>query len=437
MAIPAGVGIWYTSHDTSGLAGWSRNTDFDDKFIKGVASGGSAGNGTGGAANHTHDQAGHTHDYTTAGPSATTLHSTSWMRPVGNSEHTHDGTSGSSSPSGTSGASTGTSWDSKSSDPTFYAMVYIESDGTPAGYPQGSMVYWDNRGTLSTLPTGWSQKSETVSKYHKGAAGSANQGATGGGNHYHTESSHSHSVASHTHLAANCTADDNTSDWAYTPLSNYSKATVNHLHSVTLDTGTPGNVSASTDSGGNSGNDAVEPPFINLMLIKNDSAGVVQEENAIVMYKGAFNAAGMSDWQLCDGSSATNISGQGTIDMQSKYVKGSASGGGDTGSSGGATDHTGHSQANHTHTIAHTHTYPTTGACNEASNGQSGNWGNWCASGTHTHAGGTTDSGTTPLNSRGSTPGGANNGEPAYREVGFYITPEAGFPNVPFFGTNF
>ncbi|SVD31372.1 uncharacterized protein METZ01_LOCUS384226, partial [marine metagenome] len=67
-AIPEGVGVWWPASHGSIPSGWTRNTNFDTRFIKSQSgstdpnsNGGSGTHNHSAGGNHTHTVDGHTH----------------------------------------------------------------------------------------------------------------------------------------------------------------------------------------------------------------------------------------------------------------------------------------------------------------------------------------------------------------------------------------
>jgi len=433
MPIPTGIGIWYNSNSMPG--GWARDAAQNDRMVKGAAANTNAE--TGGATSHnhstpqhTHPQSQHTHNYTTGAPNDLVFHAGSWMSFISHDTHTHTGTTGNSAPSvGSSGQSSGASFSSpaNSNMPPYYSMVYIESQGTAIGYPAGAVVFWTDN---SAIPTGWSRHSDTYDKYILGAASGANEGATGGGSHTHDLAAHTHAAGAHTHAAATSDASTNNNDWAYYPISNYPKALLPHVHTVTPDASS-GSGTSSSNPGGTVGAYTAEPTYYVLITIENTSGADSWLEDAIVMWDGAHDEGTIADWARCDGTAASP-------DLRGKFIRGASSNGSNVNATGGAAGHTNHNAASHSHNASHSHPYPATSASSSNQIASYGQWAQWTASGNHGHPAGTTDNDDLAMSSQSNYGVNAQaDSQPSFRTVIYLRTPSEPAPNVPFFGANF
>jgi hypothetical protein len=351
--IPAGVIIMWPGSLASKPAGWDVVSTLYSKFPKGTASSTSPGATTGGAATHTHTADTHTH----AGPNhnhAYILPNTTWSPggPICNSApqeyilnkyHTHPSTSPSVT-AATSGA-IASSWDTISPNVLHYDMIKLESDGTPEGFPDDSVVFYNS----SSAPTDWTQHAASVGDFPStpanGGNGGGGGGSTGGGGHTHAPgASHTHPAGgTHDHgLGESGNQSEAGVTQRYQGTQCYWRVKTTHTHTVTgWDADAAGSASAASSpssgsvssphSGGN-----YEPPYRKYLGIQNTSGEDNWLESAICMWLGDLGDI-PDDWTLI-------------TDMNDRFPKFAASGGGDNNATGGS--------AAHTHAAASTHNHP-------------------------------------------------------------------------------
>ena len=344
MPIPEDVVIIWPGNHGDIPSGWDRVTTLDGIFVKGTANGVNP-NVTGGASAHTHTTSSHTHTltaHTHTGTTATfsTLNVAIMYIPTaisgGTPAHSHTYTTG--SVAGTSGSGS-PSWSSVSGDPAYFDVIYVESDGTPLGFPEDSVVLMNT----DNLPTGWSQHSGSKDKFLRGAATSGNGGGTGGGSHTHSGSSHNHTYPTHTHPTSTSSAHSTYILYQAVFYSIFRPAKP-HSHTMTPTTGGSGTASSQTAS-----HDAEshEPEFDTLFGIQRDSASADFLEGAICAWLGTLANIPVG-WNLCDGTNSTP-------DLRGKFIK-IADVGGDISDTGGNAGHTHGGTGGHTHTsTSHTH----------------------------------------------------------------------------------
>ena len=351
-AIPEGIAIWWPGTAGSIPDGWDRNTDFDDKFPKGTAAGTDPGTQTGGGAthvhgsdNHSHTLASHTHDYQTqnntnegsGGGGGASLPLTA---------HYHTGTSGAAS--GGSSGTTNSTWGAQTSLPNNHTGIYIESDGTPEGFPDDCLLYYNS----GSAPAGWTNHAASRELFMVGAG----SGANGGGGT--TPASHAHSPdGSHTHTAdtskhTHGNSESGASSGGDTQVASTSAADnlpAKDTHTIGMEEGDAGTATATANTGGNTASYTNLPPYHILLGIQNTSGADSWLEDAIVMWIGTLSAAAaLDDWQLCDGSGSTP-------DLRGRFIKMASSGGGDVGNPAGATGHDHTDPSGHTHPTSGTH----------------------------------------------------------------------------------
>jgi len=221
LDIPSGIILLWPGANGSIPSGFSRENDLNDKFPVGAASGAGAGSTGGGNSHshgttHNHGAANHTHGLTTppmlATPRRNRTHavgneSTNLLGNSAHQNHTHNWTSnpGHSLANNftTQNWSGGGAFGSGGADPSYYNMIFIESDGTPETYPTNCVVMRND----ATGVSGWTQHSGSKSRYIQGAGSGGNGGGTGGGSHTHSLGSHGHSYPNHYHASPEDTAN--------------------------------------------------------------------------------------------------------------------------------------------------------------------------------------------------------------------------------------
>lgn len=346
MLIAAGITTAWPSTAATIPSGWSRVASLDGVYPKGTAAGVDPGV-TGGATTHTHTETGHTHTETAhthvlgtssaASPSA--VDGASGTPNMTDASHTHTITTPSGSGSATSSSTTAT-WLSGSNEPAFGTVVWVESDGTPTGFPSGSWALWDDAGAL---PTGWTNPAAMQNVFPKGAAAAADAGTTGGGAHAHTANAHTHTFDNHTHSGgtSGAAATGSTQVDGIGP----TVALTAHTHTYSLSAGATQSGSATSSA---SGSTSYEPTWTKLAVVQNDTGGQDIQVRHIGLWLGLLSAI-PENWLLCDGSN-------GTIDMRGQFLKG-ANGVAEIGDVGGSAGHL-HTSGTHTHASNHTHSAP-------------------------------------------------------------------------------
>jgi hypothetical protein len=440
-SIPSGITIlWPGTHASIPTgSGWTRVTSMDNIYGK-TTTGSPAPNGTAGSATHTHTTTSHTHNVASHTHSYTTPVWTGnlWIGngnfqsygPMTGKNHTHGPVTSGSAGAEASGGDSPT-WNTPTTDPAYYTMIYIQSDGTPTGFPDDCVVYYNN----ASAPTDWVQHGASVGRFIKGPT----TGANGGGGaaaaaHVHSPSgSHTHTASgNHTHGGGDTGAANQSGGVATGGM--WTAAYASHTHSWTVDAGAPGAATATT--GGNAGGTTYEPPYFKLLGIQNTSGADNWLEEGIVMWLGSI-ANIPDDWTLCDGGN--NDSGNATPVLNGTHILMAASGGGDVTNTGGTAGHTHSNPSTHTHpSNAHSHSTPITG----------GNIGNYYGSSNYTfnssgadyaggHPAGNTGTATPAYGTGIQTINADANTEPAYRRIAYLSAPEEpSSGNAVMFGTN-
>lgn len=427
--LPAGLVVAWPSTVASIPAGWTRQTDLDDKYLKGAAAGAQPGT-IGGAASHTHTVPPHSHDlthtHTMTGPTSAVSPAagivTSTPNTAGSlnvlSTHTHTVPAATGSAAISSGTTTPVP-SSRANDPDMLRVIWIESDGTPTGVPNGALGL-----TSATSITGWTDFANATGRYLKGAqAGGFDGGATAASlldNHTHAIPVHNHTGAAHTHTGGT-TGTAASTIAAQTAGANSVVNAATHSHPITVNSAT----TAALD-GGNGGSSGTsgstnEPPFMNVRVKQNTSGAASIPVGIIGAWRGSLGTI-PEHFQLCDGTN-------GTPDLRDRHPKGATSSIGAIG--GSLTAHT-HTTPSHGHTTSgHTHTV-TIGAQNAATATATTAAAVSVSTGTHTHTLASGAASSTP------TVGASNSGtlaaqtaEPLHETVAFVqlvepFAPESG-----------
>jgi hypothetical protein len=408
-AIPLGLIVMWPSTNASIPDGWERVTELDGKYPKGVATSSTDPGATGGAASHSHTVPTHLHDTshththtgaTSAGVGALNSTPNSAGATAVLTTHTHTRPT-TSSATVSSGATAPTS-DANNNDPARLDVIFVQSDGTPLGVPDGAL------GMMPDISvSGWTDFTDATNRFLKGAAAAGNGGATAVSaldNHNHSVDAHTHTGTSHTHTA---TSGNAASANTLTAGAQAVLWQASHSHLITAaSTSTQSLASGGSGTSGDSaGND---PPYRNIR-VKENTLGVPDLPVGLVCaWRGSLGSI-PNFWQLCDGTN-------GTLDMTGIFPRGATASIGSTGGSLSPHDHTTPSH-NHT-TTGHAHT-ETIGSAGAATSGVSTTSTVSVSTGTHTHTGTNTDSTTPTVSSVTSGTLASTTQEPPYEEVAF------------------
>lgn len=410
-AIPLGMIVMWPSTVGSIPDGWDRVTALDSRYPKGIATGATEPGTTGGAATHTHTTPGHVHNVShphgvtgNTGTVTGTVNSADGAAgTMANlSTHTHTRASVNTTTLDSQSAAPGTS--TGSNHPAWLETVFIESDGTPLGVPDGALAIMPD-----ISPAGWTDFADATGRFLKGAAGGFGGGATsasGVNSHTHTIDAHTHAGTSHTHTSPNTgSTGGNRSllDGAVSVL--WQSA---HEHPVTVGSATTAALaSASGGASGAAGAD-LRPPFRNVRVKENTSGVLDLPLGLICAWRGALGAI-PDNWAICDGTG-------GTLDLTGRYPQGATSSIGTAGGSAAGHTHTGGS---HTHTTSgHSHT-TTVGSAATATKLASATATVVVATGTHTHSSSDTDSATPGVGTPSAGTLASSTTEPPFEEVAF------------------
>ena len=354
MPVAANVICLWTGTNASIPANWSRETTLDARYPKGTAAAVDPG-GTGGANTHSHtttahDHAGaHVHTIPNSGDGASSSNrdSAATNPPVA---HTHVSNPNTVNPTEALATDTPAAA-SANSEPANFVVIFIKSDGTPVGLPDGAVALWNS----ASPPTGWNlcdgggtpARPDMRLRFLKGAAAAGDGGGTGGGDHSHTIASHTHG-GNYSHSHPNVTSSTTATALTTGSISGaqVGVATSNHTHVLTVATQATDAITGNTDSAVSAAGNS-EPPFTAEGYLQNNNGAVDLPTNIICLWVGTL-ASIPSSWVLCDG-------GTGTPDLRGQFVKGANTLAG-VGATGGSLTHN-HTASGHTHPVAaHTHT---------------------------------------------------------------------------------
>lgn len=369
MSVPAGVIIAWPGAVGDIPAGWDRVAAFNNRFPIGATGLGT----TGGSETHVHTSIGihahsaaHTHGVTSGSLSAAgenanykvatpDYYSPTSRRSVALS-HAHSINTNVGSVAGGGGCSVAAkiNWDAQSNVPEYDTVVWIQSDGTPDGMPDGAICF------CAEILTDWTAVSQ--GKFLRGATVGSDGGGSGGvlAGHSHTaQASHTHTVGSHLHNMTSLISSTYTSGALGSPIKSEGSSavrTVSHNHSISIDyfSESPASplpfsaVTPETEEYANFPN----PYHMKLWQIRNDTGGDDYQVGMIALW--IREAGPIPDgWVICNGANGTPAL------LGNVFVKG-ASGAEDIGDYGGAEAIHNHTAIPHTHSAvggAHTHSF--------------------------------------------------------------------------------
>ncbi|PWB38669.1 MAG: hypothetical protein C3F02_03080 [Parcubacteria group bacterium] len=401
--VPSGVIVAWPSTNINIPSGWTRVTDLDAYYLEGTTANPSAV--AGGNTTHTHTSATHTHTiaHTHTGTTGAASGTYDTAEGIGGAANAHTQTITTANASGSNVAASA-DLGAISNDPPYTEVIWIQSNGTAAGVPNGAWALFDS----DTLPASWSRQSGN--RFLKGAAASGNGGGTGGSanDHSHTDNGHTHTESAHTHTGTTGSASVGGSLISSTVAGG---ARTSHTHTISS-----GNQTATEVSGvGVLANGDGQPPFYKLNIIQNDTGSANYPNNIIAMWSGT-TASIPSGWVLCDGNN-------GCPNLNDKFIKG-ANADSEINGTGGAATHTHSAGTGHTHTInSHSHSF-TVSAGTSAKYELGGDAdGTTIASQSHTHTLSVTGGGTT--GSATVTADANTDNRPSYKEI-VYIQYQGG-----------
>ena len=425
MTVPAGIIVGWPASAGSIPAGWNRVAALDGRFPKGIPNASTNPGTDGGSATHSHTTPNHSHSVNHSHTTATNTGAGSGSTVIdsGTSNtglapgHTHTRPSTGTASVSSSGTSPGV--DTSGHDPSNVEIIWISSDGTPAGVPENAVVLFDS----TDLPDNWPLYGNSGNRFLKGAVVAGDGGGTNPGDLSHTHSvpSHTHAGTSHSHTSSSTGASSPAS--SVTPLLQPDPITVatpnSHNHPVTISSGSSASLSSAA-GGASDPTAADEPPFHILGVIQNQVGSPFTPSGMIAIWMGILSQI-PEDWVLCDGNN-------GTPNLLSKYVKG-ANDTGAIGTTGGSSASHSHSTPTHTHTTSgHSHS-SSAGSASSTQTRDSGS-GFTASSSGHTHSLSATNSATPTVDGSSSGTTGATAIEPLHTEVAF-IQLQIVTPNEP------
>jgi len=351
MPIPSNGRIFWTGTHAGVPSGWTRDTNFDDRFVQG-ANGDVEPGTNGGAATHVHTSVAHNHtqsqhDHTLAvrGTSGSRVVAAGLVSAAVGIAHGHN----KSAPIATATNQTATpTINATAAKPIFTRVIIIKPNDALQDIPVDGIVLAnsDVSDTDLKITDGLNSTTDLDGDFLHGMTTGGDGGGTGGSaNHNHTSPAHNHTQDAHNHGAGSSGAASGFNPFHQTGGQQASHRT--HAHTITY-----GNTTATNQATAMSvDNASSEPAFIELLGIQNKGAGVVEAPvGVIIAYVGNINTI-PSPWKLCNGAS-------GTPDCQGRQIKVTKTVG-NIGNTGGANTHT-HTSPSHNHTQdSHTHSLST------------------------------------------------------------------------------
>lgn len=349
MTIPTSGRVFWTGAHAGIPANWTRDTDFDDKFLEGAASAQDPGD-TGGATSHNHTANTHTHTGNvhthTFSAGASTGGDTNYVAHVTKPPPPYTATAKPHSHNSINSNSTAITYDNtvvtinSTSDvrPEFMRVIVIGPDDGNQDIPQNTVALWDG----ISLPSGWEltdggdSRPNMNGKFMLGMTTGGDGGGTGGSNtHTHIAVTHTHTADAHTHSSKLCGDSSDTLGTLNPVLQQLSYASKHHNVTLTSTaTGSPSSDVITVNSASS------EPAYLKLLGIHNSSGGADTPDNVIIGYVGTI-ASIPSGWELYS-------------DAESNQIKITTSTG-EIGDTSGSDTHT-HTTVTHTHThSSHTH----------------------------------------------------------------------------------
>ncbi len=380
MNLTTDMRVFWTGTFASIPANFSRDTDFDDRYLQGDSVAGSNGGSSTHlhiSSSHEHILHNHTHLMSITGASSGTVGGTGGFgTSAASGTHIHeDVASGiSSTPSPSPGESSTASIDTTAASPQFIEVIVLEPDDGNQKIPQDASVFAQSINGMTNI----TQPAAFDGRFIKSTTGSGNGGATGGSlTHIHTSPAHSHTYETHDHPTSEF-GPASSSSGLVGGLGVLSRESVHHQTTFASKAITIDATSLTIDPASS------EPKHTVLLAVQMDVTQL--PEGVIVAYVGT-EASIPEGWFLCDGQSGTpNI-----VDRQVKCSLLSS----DVGALGGFLLHT-HNSPKHSHTgTGHTHLGFPAQINSLASNASVTSF----TSSTHTHAAGGGDAESSPSTS--------------------------------------
>lgn len=353
----------WPSTNASIPAGWTRETALDAFYIKGAAPGADANLVAAlGSATHTHTSPAHTpiqnsHTHTDSGGAAIGFGVVGGAGAVSIAMFSHTHASAVSPSATATNNSVAITVDAANNDLSFIDVIYIRSDGSPLGVPNGALGFF----LSDTLPASWTRSNGN--RYVKGAAAAGNGGATGGSlTHLHTSPAHTHTQNAHSHGSFNSATPSATST-ILTGATGVGSPT--HTHSLSLDAATAVNQSVTTTIGSTN----FEPIFQSVNCVLN-GVGAADLPVGIIGIWGGTNAAIPANWSRA------------TI-LDSNFPKNSNANGESGVLTGGSHTHT--HTASDCQPVQNAHTHNTTAGAGATTNATVTGGSNRFTNNNHTH----------------------------------------------------
>jgi hypothetical protein len=408
--IPDDLILGWPSTAASIPSGWSRVTALDGYYPRGTSVT-TAPSATGGATTHSHTTPGHTHSI------AAHSHSIGGSTGTSNSSTTSARFNGASQPQADQPHSHSRPSSSGSAGPYNTSSTAPGTSAANNEPPTRTVIWIKSDGAQAAYPvgilgwatesvSGWTNDADSAGRFLKGAAAAGNGGANSGtSTHTHSVNSHSHNGVSHDHSIGSTGLSNPSSSQEAGFGSSTPRWLPRHTHPLNIASASTGN----TNSVGGGNTNAVnhEPPNRRLQVLRNTGGGT--QTRIIGLYTGA-----VADLDplltLCNGSN-------GTPDMRTWFARDRGSD--SINSTGGSSSHS-HTTPSHTHDIGnHSHTIDvlasTTGSFEAPSFGDLGD----SPTTSHDHSGGSTASASPGVSSVGSGNTNSVSHIPPYKEVHF------------------
>lgn len=350
--VPTDARLYWPHSHASIPANWSRDTAFDNRYMKGDTDS-YTGPVNGGSTTHTHTVNTHTHvlvdhqhsiEGAASGDGGSANRFTSAAVPRTSPTHNHTSVTSSFHDSATSSAA-GTAVISAAPNlPVSIFAIAIQPDDGVQDIPDTAYCYTDE----TTLPTGFSRQASALNTAQYRAPNTGNDGsasiiAGSGFNHIHASGgTHTHTFSStHGHAATRVGGETSPPT---TQSGGLQQTRLDTHHEVTLTSSAPGTVSSENAPTSSA---TVTPPSIGMLGITNTSGGATTPLGVVIPYIGT-PASVPSGWAYCDGSGVTP-------DLRSNFVFSSHLDG-NIGNTTGASTHSHSASTTHDHTtVAHTH----------------------------------------------------------------------------------
>lgn len=365
---------------------WTRETAFDDKFLKAWGNA-VAPNNTGGNESHSHVGSEHSHAQTDSHGHVVSTNATNAPngQDIGGSNtdafsqnsHSHANATVTTRSGGTAADTVAYPSTENNNRPPYYDCIFIKASS-------GAIINADTIGMWNTasVPVNWRECTDGSNgapalgnKYLRGATTDGNGGGTGGSLTHQHDLTHSHSTShSHTGTTGGSTSTRNTQNGTPNQVSGIGQ----HTHPITLNAAT---VSTDTYTGSVT-SDTVEPAYKKLLAIQAEQTGGIPR-GLIGLYLGS-TASIPDGWLLCNGQ----VWDDGityTPDMRDKFLK-IANSTAEIGNTGGSNTHDHPASNSHTHTQTgtHSHTGSTSSVPTLHSSQDSASQSNWYIQ-NHTH----------------------------------------------------